>query len=409
MNTTVGQAPADRGGSATAAIAMYCVLLAAYSLMAADRYLFPVLAPDIRRQFGFSLANTGLLSTIFTLGLGIGGLPTAHLLSRFARKTVLLAGLTILSAGVAATSVATGFWTMFGCLAVTGVGMAMVATVMLALAASYFVNRRGAAIGSVNFCYGLGGIYGPIAASALLAAYTTWRAPMVAFGAAGLVCAALVAVAVRPWFSETRRASGAKQVAGGASTLANRNTIILAILTIVQGLVLYGFLGMYPTFLRESLGYDARAAGYVMSFFGLGAMLSIAGGWLGDKLSPRVVLGGAFALTAGLGAALFGRSGGSADVAAKASLSFAYGAVGSAVLYVNLAAFHVKAVQQGIASHASGLFVTTLYAASAVAGYLMGWLANQVGWAVAGPLQMSLLSLIGAAVALALDPDKMSR
>lgn len=50
---------------------MYCVLLVSYMLMAADRYLFPVLAPDIRKAFGFSLANTGLLSTIFTLGLGL--------------------------------------------------------------------------------------------------------------------------------------------------------------------------------------------------------------------------------------------------------------------------------------------------------------------------------------------------
>jgi MFS family permease len=51
---------------------MFGVLLVAYMLMAADRYLFPVLAPDVRREFGLSLADTGLLTTIFTLGLGLG-------------------------------------------------------------------------------------------------------------------------------------------------------------------------------------------------------------------------------------------------------------------------------------------------------------------------------------------------
>jgi len=89
---------------------MYCVLLLGYALMAADRYLFPVLAPDIRRDFGFSLANTGLLSTIFTLGLGIGGLPTGYLLARFPRKAVALTGIAIFSAGTALTAVMTGFW-----------------------------------------------------------------------------------------------------------------------------------------------------------------------------------------------------------------------------------------------------------------------------------------------------------
>jgi MFS family permease len=65
-------------GSIGIAIAMYCVLLAAYVLMAADRFLFPMLAPDVRRDYGFSLADSGLLSTIFTLGLGVGGLPTGY-------------------------------------------------------------------------------------------------------------------------------------------------------------------------------------------------------------------------------------------------------------------------------------------------------------------------------------------
>src|SRR3984893_19021621 len=81
------------------AIAMYCVLLVSYVLMAADRYLFPVLAPDVRKAFGFSLANTGLLSTIFTLGLGIGGLPTGYLLSPLSRKNIILVGIAIFFAG----------------------------------------------------------------------------------------------------------------------------------------------------------------------------------------------------------------------------------------------------------------------------------------------------------------------
>src|ERR1700723_2570697 len=88
----------------TVAIAMYCVLLAGYMLMAADRYLFPVLAPDVRRDFGFTLADTGLLSTIFTLGLGLGGLPTGFLLSRTSRKTVMLLGIAIFSGGIALTT-----------------------------------------------------------------------------------------------------------------------------------------------------------------------------------------------------------------------------------------------------------------------------------------------------------------
>ena len=68
------------------AIAMYAVLLLSYSVNAMDRQLFPVLASDVRRDYGFSLANIGLLSTIFTLGMAVAGLPTGYLLTRFSRK-----------------------------------------------------------------------------------------------------------------------------------------------------------------------------------------------------------------------------------------------------------------------------------------------------------------------------------
>jgi len=391
---------AERSGSSAAAIAMYSLLLVSYSLMAADRYLFPILAPDVRRQFGFSLADTGLLSTIFTLGLGIGGLPTGYFLSRFSRKSVLLTGIFVFSSGIAATTIATGFWTMFVCLAATGVGMAMEATVMFALAASYFVEHRGAAVGSVNFCYGVGGIYGPALASALLGTYATWRAPMVAFGSAGLLCIIAIALLVRPWFSETKPRPPTIETAGGAPTLSNRNTILLTGMSIVHGLALYGYLGMYPTFLRESLHFTPNDAGIVMSAFGLGAVLSIAGGWLGDKASPQAVLGGGFVLSAVLGYLFFH---GSEQIVAKALLSFAYGVVGSAIIYVNLAACQVKAVASRLASRASGLFVTSLYGSSAAAGYLMGYLANHQGWITAGAIQISLLSLVGAALSMCLQ------
>src|SRR3546814_16089782 len=69
----------------------------------------------------------------------------------------------------------------------------------------------------------------------------------------------------------------------------------------ICGMSLYGFVGMYPTFLRESLQYSPPSAGFVMSFFGLGALASIGGGWVGDRYSPRVVMVGAFLCQSALG------------------------------------------------------------------------------------------------------------
>src|SRR5258708_12679951 len=60
--------PADgQAGTRAVALSMYFVLLASYALNAADRQLFPLPAPAVRQQNGFSLAYTGLFSTISPL------------------------------------------------------------------------------------------------------------------------------------------------------------------------------------------------------------------------------------------------------------------------------------------------------------------------------------------------------
>ncbi len=397
----------DEPRRTTVAIVMYCVLLLSYALMAANRFLLPTVATNVRQEFQFSLAQTGLLTTIFTLGLGLGGLPTGFLLSRFPRKTVLLAGIAIFSSAVALTTVATGFWSLVLCLAVMGVGMAMEATVMFALAASYFHRHRGAAIGSVNFCYGLGGIAAPLIASWLLKTYGNWRTPMLVFGAAGYVMIAAIGLVVRQWFSETKQAAAARETKGGASSLMNRNTILLTAISLIYGLVLYGFLGMYVTFLRDpkGLAFPAATAGFVYSFFGVGALASIGGGWLGDRFSPRAVLCGAFLSTSVLGYLFVS---GPASTGVQGLLTFTYGVVGSAILYVNLAGYHVRSVQRSLSSRGSGMFVTSLYTSSALAGYLMGFFANRIGWAAAFGVQISLFSMIAAVLALGLRPKEMS-
>lgn len=398
-------APSIPAGSRGAAIAMYGVLLLAYSVNAADRQLFPLLAHDVRVQYGFSLSDTGLLTTIFTLGLAVAGLPTGYLLARFSRKTVLLVGIAIFSLGTALTVVAHGFPDMLVYLAATGIGEAMQLTVMIAIAANYFIGYRAAAIGSMNVFFGIGAFAGPIAGSVLLNSYQSWHAPMLSFGVLGLLMIAAIALSVRPWFSETQRAAEVKADQRGAAALRNRNTLILTILSVIAGLSLYAFTGMYATYLREALHYTPKAAGFVQSFYGAGALLSIFGGWFGDRFSPRVVLSAAFFCVAALGYLCFH---GSPALAPHVILTFAFGAIGSGTIYVNLAGYHVKAVRSSLSSRASGMFVTSLYAAAASAGYLMGGIATHAGWSTAGALQISLLSAIAGVLALTLRPDQMS-
>ncbi len=184
--------------------------------------------------------------------------------------------------------------------------------------------------------------------------------------------------------------------------MLNRNTILLVILSCIAGLAIFGFLGMYPTYLREQLGFTPADTGTVMSIYGLGVLASVAGGFLGDRFPMRPVLVISFLSAAVIAWLLFN---GPTNFTAQAALAFAFGVVFSGAIYVNLAAYHVKAVSGELSGRASGIFVTSLYAAASVAGYILGWLVTEFGWTLAGSLQLSATCLVGIVLALALNPD----
>ena len=385
------------------AVAAIAILILSYCVNAMDRTLFPLILTDVRKQYGFTLPQAGLMSTVFTIGMTVAGIPTGYLLARYTRKTVIQVGILIYSAMTIITVFATGFPDMLFYRAITGVGEAMQLTALLAVFSSYFSRYRAAGVGILNYAYAGGAFIGPWLGGKLLVDYATWRAPMIIYGLAGFLMMVLIAAVVRPAVSETNTARQPdKRVSvGGAAMLKNRNTVVLAILSVIFGLALYGYLGMYPTFLREQLHYAPADAGRVMSIYGLGVLVSVVSGWLGDRFSPRLILGMSFLLASAVAAVLFN---GPTDFATQAGFSLVLGAVFSGTIFVNLAASHVKAVSADLSGRASGLFVTSVYGSATIAGYLIGFIVGLSGWTVAGNIQLVLLCLAGAVISLALKP-----
>src|SRR6267142_1074407 len=194
------------------------IILGSYVINAMDRTLFPLILPEVRREYGFALPEAGLMSTVFTIGMALAGLPTGYLMSRYARKSVAQIGMFIFSAATLATVLAAGFTDMLLYRALTGIGEAMQLTALLAIVSSYFARYRAVGIGALNCAFGVGAVLGPFLGAAMLSAYGTWRAPMIGFGIAGFAIMVLVALFVGRAVSEVRIASDAKGAAmtGGA-------------------------------------------------------------------------------------------------------------------------------------------------------------------------------------------------
>jgi MFS family permease len=390
------------------AITNLVVLAGSYVVNAMDRQVFSVLLPGIRAEYGFNLAQGGLLATIFTLGIGVAGLPTGYLLDRLSRKAVVVVGILIYSAFTVFTALAVGFWDMFTYRALSGVGEAMQNAALFSAVGAYFFANRALALGSLNFAYGLGGFLGPLL-GAKMAGAAGWRTPFWVYGMIGVGFVLLIIVVIRKSFTEKEEVAGdvgtRPSVDHVPARLYNRNILMLALTAVVVGISMYGYIGLYPTFLVSHVGLPKDQAALAASMFGLGALLGIPAGWLGDRLNQRNVM--IVSLLAGsvVGYLLFN---GPTTAGPQYVLSFAEGAIASGFLFVNIYSSMQRAVRPQMIGRASGLYVASFYVPAAFAGYLFSALVGATGWGGAGVWQLTVLPLIGVVALLFVDVRQFS-
>lgn len=400
-----GTTAASARASRAAVTAGFVILALSYMINAMDRQVFFPLLPDIRAEYGFSLPAGGFLATGFTLGMAVAGLPAGFLLARRSRKHVLIASIVVYSLGTLATPLAGGYADMMAYRLVSGLGEGMQSAALFAAVGAYFFHRRALALGGIGAAFGLGTFLGPIVGVHLATAEHSWRAPLVLFGSCGLVIAMTAVFALTSKMTES--------VADPIRTTAtydhvpanpyNRNTISLAVSAGLGGLAVYGFLGLYPTYLINHLHYGAGQAALAASCFGFGGLTAIGSGWLGDRVNQRALLMAAYLCLAATSLLVY-----QTDVAAGTQYLYAFlmGVFGSGALYPNLMSAMQRAVRPEKVGAAAGLFITSYYVTAALSGLLFGWLADKLGWSGAGFWQVTVLSVAAAAVLLAVRTSR---
>ena len=390
------------------AVVMLVLVASSYVINAMDRQVFSVVLPPIREDFSFSLAQGGFLSTIFTLGIGLAGVPSGYLLDRYPRKVVMLIGIAIYSVFTILTALALGFLDMSLYRAITGIGESMQNAALFSAAGAYFYSRRAMALGTLNFAYGLGSFFGPLFGGVMLQSTGSWKLPFYVYGVLGLVFIGIIGFFVTRRFTEQEEppsVTAASVDERMPERLLNRNLIIGIITAAIVGTSMYGYLGLYPSFLQEELGFTPTQAGFALSMFGLGALMGIPAGYLGDRFPQRWVIIGALVGAIVTGYVLFNLI---TTPLQHNVLSFLEGMFASGFLFVNVYSLMQRSVKTTIIGRASGAFITSLYVPSALAGYLFAFLVGRFDWGGAAIVQLVLIPLIGIVAMLFLDPSRIN-
>ena len=396
----------------SAAMATVSLLIVAFSYVvnAMDRLVFPQFVRTISHEFHFALAQGGLLATIYALGFGITGIPAGYLIDRWSRKGVAVVGIAIYSLMTIATVASIGFWDMALYRTVSGLGEAMQQTAIFTMFGAYFFRSRALALGTLNAAFGLGAFLGPVVGIQIyLASGHSWRGPQVAFGVLGLAFMVLVMVAIPKLFSEAREPAQASMTQAHDQThvpahFLNRNVLLASLANAVVGLASFGYLGLYPTFLKTQLHFTTSEAGFAASMFGIGAFMGIPAGWIGDRLPQRFVVAGS---VVGSMVALFLMF----EVATlpwqQNLLSFAQGTFGSGFLFVNIYSLTQRSTRREFAGRSSGLASTAHYFPAGFAGLIFGYFAHHLGWGPAALGQLVLLPIVGIIAMLFVRDDQL--
>jgi MFS family permease len=380
--------PRRAPGSLTVAGGLYILLILdlAYFINAMDRQLFPVLVPDIRAALDLTSGEVGLLTTIFTLGMGLAGIPAGYLTDRWGRKNVIIAGLVVFSITTALQAVAVGWFDLAVYRVLSGIGEGLQNAALYAAAGSYFHRHRGLAIGTLGAAYGLGAFTGPAVGSALVGMTGHWETPLLVFGAVGLVVLAVVFLGLPRWAADygsrsTGVVAAAEMGVTATGRLFNRTVIWAAVTAVAAGFAIYGYLGLYPTYLRDAQGFTPTQASLAASMFGIGALAAVLGGLVADRVNQRLLNAIGLVMLMVIGSLIFGVS---SPPGVQMILSVLMGAAFTGVIYTNTSALMQRSVAPALVGRVSGVFLAALYIPASISGYVFALAVSVLGWTAAG-------------------------
>jgi MCP family monocarboxylic acid transporter-like MFS transporter 13 len=358
-------------------------------------YSFAAFFASLSAEFNARRADVSLVFGLCGLVYFVGGAAAGLLADRYGPRRVCGAGMLVIAAGLAVSSLATSILAVYLAYGVgIGIGIALVYTPSIACVQPWFTRRRGLAAGIASAGIGAGTVVVPLLATALIAGLQ-WRSAMrvLAVGVVLLGGGAALMLQRAPSATARRGEAVAGHSLGQAlGTPQFRWLYAMAVL---------GGPGMFIPFAHASaaardLGVpDAQAVGLV-GLIGVGSLTGrFVIGALADRLGRPLTLALAQA-SMGLSYLVWGAAGGYPAMAVFALwLGLSYGGIVSLMPALCMDLFGARAVSS---------IIGMLYTGAAFGNLLGPWLAGAVfdaqrsyAWVIWGCIGLSVLATLTAA------------
>ncbi len=204
------------------------LLTLVYTLNFLDRQIIYILFQPIKQEMAFTDTQLALLgSTSFVIFYTLLGIPFGWLADRGSRGKLIAGGLLVWSLFSGLTGFADGFWTLFFCRLMVGVGEATLGPAAISLLSDYFPPTRRATVTSI---YSTGIAVGSGLAAFLggwIGLHYGWRWAFYLLGFPGLVLAILVFLLREPVRSQDAKAATVENSNDGWTKLLKSKPFVL--------------------------------------------------------------------------------------------------------------------------------------------------------------------------------------
>ena len=157
-----------------------------------DRQIPAAVTEPLRKEWGLTDTQIGLLATAFTLIYAAAGVPLGRLSDTRARKKILAAGVTVWSVLTAASGLAWNYGSLFAARLGVGIGEASCAPAGNSLIGDlYPARKRGRALSIFMLGLPIGIFLSNLISGRLAAHYNNWRIPFFVACIPGLILAAM--------------------------------------------------------------------------------------------------------------------------------------------------------------------------------------------------------------------------
>lgn len=227
---------------------------------AVNNYTIASVYPSIPTGLSGGVSGLALITSAFYAGNGLALVPSGLLAARVGARRTIAFGTLLFSIAIGLTALSTALYQMVLLRFFVGVGMAAVVGPSFVLATRYFrAGSEGVAVGIMNAFYGIGGVVG-LTVWAILGELVGWRVGIFLSGAAGLISALLLFLAVP---GDVRRPEFMPRLSDLRKLMLNRLLLVFGsvFVSLTIGTGLFGY--FIVLYLHDNLGIDTGTAGLI--------------------------------------------------------------------------------------------------------------------------------------------------